>query len=62
MDSEKLAMLIEEFENWVVDLAEKDDGAIFRKATDRGSQAPVTYADLDRLMQIIVRVALGEKS
>jgi len=42
MDSEKLAMLIEEFENWVVDLAEKDDGAIFRKATDRESQAPVT--------------------
>lgn len=51
-DKDRILKMSEVVSDWVSEMAMKDDGAIFWKKTDPDSFAPITYRDLDKLLQM----------
>ena len=43
----------EKIEDWVADLALKDNGKVFMKDTNEKENAPVNYGDLRKLMRLL---------
>ena len=56
IQNDALRRRVEELEevvsDWIVDMAQKDNGAVFWKRVGDSEQAPITYGDLRKLMEM----------